>query len=125
MAKTDYKTVEEYLKNQSKEAVGALQTLRNSIKKLFPDLTEYINYQIPSFQYKGKSLVSFAGYKNHCSIYINSMKTANQLKPKLKDVQINGVTIQFGFEEVLSQSLLKKIIKARKNEIDDITELKR
>ena len=67
MAKTDYKTDEEYLKDQSKEAVGALQTLRNSIKKLFPDLTEYINYQIPSFQYKGKSLVSFAGYKNHCS----------------------------------------------------------
>ena len=35
MAKTDYKTDEEYLKDQSKEAVGALQTLRNSIKKLF------------------------------------------------------------------------------------------
>ncbi len=124
MAKTDYKTVEEYLKDQSKEAVGALQTLRNSIKKLFPDLTEYINYQIPSFQYKGKSLVSFAGYKNHCSFYINSMKTANQFKSKLKDVEVNGVTIQFGFEEVLSQSLLEKIIKARKNEIDDVRELK-
>jgi len=35
VAKTDYKTDEEYLKDQSKEAVGALQTLRNSIKKLF------------------------------------------------------------------------------------------
>lgn len=59
MAKTDFKTVEEYLKTQSKEAVSTLQALRNSIKKLFPDLEEYINYQIPSFKYKGKSLVSY------------------------------------------------------------------
>lgn len=50
MAKTDFKTVEEYLKTQSKEAVSTLQDFRSSIKKLFPDLEEYINYQIPSFK---------------------------------------------------------------------------
>lgn len=124
MAKTDYKTADEYLKVQNKEVVTALQALRSSIKKVFPDLKEYISYQIPTFQYKGKSLVSYAAYKNHCGFYINSMKTANKLKTELKNVEINGVTIQFGFEETLPQTLLKKIIKARMQEINELIILK-
>lgn len=48
------------------------------------------------------------------------MKTATMLKPELKNVEIKGVTIQFDFNEKLPQPLLKKIIKARKKEVDEI-----
>lgn len=57
MAKTNFKTVDDYLKTQSEEAAATLENLRESIKKLFPQLNEYIRYQIPSLEYKGKSLV--------------------------------------------------------------------
>lgn len=52
------------------------------------------------------------------------MKMATQLKSELKKVEVKGVTIQFGFGEALPQALLKKIIKARMQEVDEILELK-
>jgi uncharacterized protein YdhG (YjbR/CyaY superfamily) len=125
VAKTDYKTVDAYLKAQSKEAVAALQQLRIRIQQLFPKLEEYISYQVPTFQYKEKSLVSYAAFKNHCGFYLNSMKTATRLKPELKNVILKGVTIQFGFDEVLPQSLLKKIIKARMEDVDELLDAKK
>jgi uncharacterized protein YdhG (YjbR/CyaY superfamily) len=120
-----YNNVDEYLAHQSKEAAATLQNLRSSIKKLYPKPEEYISYQVPTFKYKGKSLVSYAGFKKHCGFYLNSMDTANRLRPELKNVVLKGVTIQFGFNETLPQTLLKKIIKARMQDVDALIEAKK
>jgi uncharacterized protein YdhG (YjbR/CyaY superfamily) len=38
---------------------------------------------------------------------------------------LKGVTIQFGFNETLPQTLLKKIIKARMQDVDALIEAKK
>ncbi len=124
MAKVVFKTVDEYLDAQTEQAVIALQRLRNTLKKLFPHLEEGISYSMPTLKYHRRMLVSYAGFKNHYSFFICSMKTANRLKPELKGVEIKGVTIQFDYNETIPQTLLKKIIRERMKETDEKVALK-
>jgi uncharacterized protein YdhG (YjbR/CyaY superfamily) len=46
-----------------------LQQVRQTIRAAAPDAEETISYHIPAFTMNGKSLVHFAGWKQHISIY--------------------------------------------------------
>ena len=118
MEKFRFKTVDDYFDAQTEEALVTLLRLRKSILKFIPNAEECIYYQMPAVRYKGKAVVAYAAFKKHCSFYIMSMKTANELKPILKNVDIKGVTIQFGFNKTIPQTVLKPIIKARMQETD-------
>ena len=46
-----------------------LQRLRAQIARVVPGADETISYGMPAFKLNGRFLVSFAGWKAHCSIY--------------------------------------------------------
>ena len=70
-------------------------------------------------------LICYAAFKHHWSFFICSMKAAKKLREELKYVEINGVTIQYGYNKKMPQALLKKIIKARIKETDEKLALKK
>ena len=68
--KTAARNIDEYLELvQSKESRVALEKLRRTIKSVVPDAVETISYQIPTFKYQGRMLVSFAAFSEHCSFF--------------------------------------------------------
>jgi uncharacterized protein YdhG (YjbR/CyaY superfamily) len=46
-----------------------LENIRTTIRQALPPSEEVISYGIPTFQVQGKSLMSYAGWKSHVSVY--------------------------------------------------------
>jgi uncharacterized protein YdhG (YjbR/CyaY superfamily) len=65
MAKTDFKSVSEYITSQPQETRGALKRVRTAIRKALPRAEETISYQIPAYKLDGRAVIYFAGWKWH------------------------------------------------------------
>jgi hypothetical protein len=50
MAKTDYRSVDEYIAAQPEAVRGILQEVRGVIRKALPKAEEVISYQIPAYK---------------------------------------------------------------------------
>lgn len=61
--------VDSYLAAVPGEARAALEALRQLIHDAVPAVEESIGYDMPAFSYRGKPLVYFAAWKNHCALY--------------------------------------------------------
>ena len=111
--------VESYFHMIPQEAQATLKELQATIHKIIPGAPEVISYQIPTIKYKGKPLIAYAGYKNHCSLYTISKALIKKMNKQLVKYETSGVTIQFPVNKPLPATLVKKIIQERIREIDD------
>lgn len=66
---TDESGVDAYLAALSADQRAALEHLRARVAGLVPDAVELISYGMPAFKLNGRFLLSYAGWKRHCSIY--------------------------------------------------------
>ena len=62
-------SVEEYPAAFPEESRAALERLRKTIRAAAPEATETISYQMPAFKDHGRFLVSYAAFKDHCSLF--------------------------------------------------------
>ena len=53
MAKTDYKSIDEYITAHDAAEQKVLQKMRETIRKAVPEANEVISYQVPAFKYNG------------------------------------------------------------------------
>lgn len=105
-------TVNDYLATFPKETQTRLKQIRAAIKATVPAATEAISYGIPAFNYEGRYLVYFAGYKNHVSMYPVPAGDP-ELDKLFAPYHTSGKgTIQFPLDKPLPISLIKKIVKA-------------
>ncbi|MEZ4983172.1 MAG: DUF1801 domain-containing protein, partial [Saprospiraceae bacterium] len=63
------KDIDQYIADFPEEIQERLQIIRKAIKEEVPEGEEAISYQIPTFKFKKKNLVHFAGFKNHIGFY--------------------------------------------------------
>jgi len=61
--------VDAYLTGLPPDQRELLEDLRARVARLVPDAKELISYGMPAFKLHGRFLVSYAGWKRHCSIY--------------------------------------------------------
>ncbi len=90
-----------------------MQKLRKAIKDAAPEATEAIAYQMPAFKVHGRLLVSYAAFKNHCSLFPMSMKVIEAHREELGPYHTGTGTIRFHAEKPLPADLIKKLVKAR------------
>lgn len=108
-----YSSVQEYMSDvQDADKRKALEKLRKTIKSVVPKAEETISYQMPTFKYHG-GLVSYAAFKNHCSLFPWNSTLIKEYADELKAFKTFKGTIQFTVEKPLPVGLVKKIIKAR------------
>jgi uncharacterized protein YdhG (YjbR/CyaY superfamily) len=106
-------SVDEYLARVPQPGRSTLKKVRAAIRSALPrEATEAISYQIPAFKYKGRPLVWFAAFSNHCSLFPTASVIA-AFKDELKGFQVSKGTIQFPVDKPLPAVLLKKMVKAR------------
>jgi uncharacterized protein YdhG (YjbR/CyaY superfamily) len=112
-------SIEEYLAQVPTDARATLEKLRETIRRAAPDTTETISYQMPTFKYRGRALVGFAAFKNHCSLFPYSDTVMVTLKEDLNAFDTSGKgTIRFTTDKPLPDGLVKKIVKTRIDEIE-------
>jgi uncharacterized protein YdhG (YjbR/CyaY superfamily) len=78
-----------------------------------PEATETIAYQMPAFKDHGRFLVSYAAFKDHCSLFPASYAVIEALGEELKPYFSGKGTIRFQAHKPLTAALVKKIVKAR------------
>ena len=111
--KTKPKTIDEYLALAKPEQRAVLEKLRKTIHAAVPGAEEYIGYGLAGFKFKGRPLVYFGAWENHCALYAASPTTQKQFQRELKDFVVSKGTIKFTPEKPLPLALLKKLVKAR------------
>ena len=106
-------SVEDYLAALPKEPRAALEKLRKTIKAAAPKATESIGYQMPAFKDHGRFLVSYAAFKDHCSLFPASKALIEALGEELEPYFTGKGTIRFQADKPLPAALVRKIVKTR------------
>ena|SRR5437762_4821774 len=89
------KNVDEYLAGVPEPARSTLNRVRAAIRSAVPlEATEAISYRIPTFKYKG-SLLGFAAFSNHCSLFPMSPSVIDAFKNELTGFHTSKGTIRF------------------------------
>ena len=113
-SENQFQSVDAYIAAQPVVNQVLLQSLRNTIRKVAPDATELISYQMPAYKLQGV-LVYFAGYKNHIGFYPSGSAITTFL-PELSAYKTSKGTIQFPLDKKLPLQLIKKIVQHRVQE---------
>jgi uncharacterized protein YdhG (YjbR/CyaY superfamily) len=111
-------SVEDYFSRVPPHARATLDKLRNTITAAAPDTVEVISYQMPTFKYRGRALVGIAAFKNHCSIFPYSTGVMEILSEDLEPYEKSKGTIRFPIGEPPPATLIEKIVRIRKEEIE-------
>lgn len=110
--------VDDYLSRVPGDMRAALNALRETIAAAAPEATEAISYQMPAFKYRGRPLVGFAAFKDHCSFFPMSPQVLDDLSEELGSFRTSKGTVQFSADKPIPSRLVKKMVKARIQEID-------
>jgi uncharacterized protein YdhG (YjbR/CyaY superfamily) len=116
MAKTDYKSVAEYLATLPKETRAILERVRVTVRKAVPAAEEAISYQIPALKLEGSPVIYFAGWKAHYSVYPATKKVVASFKRELAGYELSKGTIRFPLSEPVPIKLIAAIAKVRAQE---------
>src|SRR5918999_4274353 len=114
-------SVDAYLADLPEAPRAALEKLRRTIRAAAPDAIETISYQMPTFKLDGRFLVSYAAYKNHCSLFPASARVREACGDELTPYLSGRGTIRFTTDRLLPSALVRKIVKSRVQETAELT----
>ena len=117
MAKTDFKSVNEYIASKPKAVQSILKRVRSTIRKAVPAAEEGISYQLPTYKLNGLPVIYFAGWKQHYSLYPASDPLVAAFKDELAPYEVSKGTIRFPLSEPVPVNLIERIAKFRAKQL--------
>jgi uncharacterized protein YdhG (YjbR/CyaY superfamily) len=114
MQKNTFETIDEYINAFEGEVKSILQKIRNTVREVAPEATEFINYGIPTFKQSG-NLVHFAAYKNHIGFY-PSPSGMEEFKKEVALYKTGKGTMQFPLDKPIPYDLISEIVRFRVEE---------
>jgi uncharacterized protein YdhG (YjbR/CyaY superfamily) len=117
VAKTVFKSVDEYIASQPKASQDTLRRVRSAIRKAVPGAEEVISYQIPAYKMHGNRLIFFAGWKEHYSLYPATDRVVAVFKRDLAPYKVSKGTIRFPLSKPVPVKLIERIAKFRAQEV--------
>ena len=117
MAKTDFKTIDEYHTTFPTEIQERLQQIREVINDAVPGVEEVISYQIPAFKIGKFFLIYYSAYTKHISLSSPwSDELLKEFSEDLKGVKVTKSAIHLPNDQPLPLDVIKRIVLFRKNE---------
>jgi uncharacterized protein YdhG (YjbR/CyaY superfamily) len=117
MAKTDFKSVDEYIAAQPETLQSLLKQMRSTIRQALPGAEEVISYKIPAYKLHGSPVLYFAGWKQHYSLYPATGRVVAAFKDDLTPYQVSKGTIRFPLSQPVPVKLIGRIAKFRVKEV--------
>jgi uncharacterized protein YdhG (YjbR/CyaY superfamily) len=103
-----WRTVEEYIGSFPDDVQAVLREVRRRILTVVPEAGETISYQIPAMTLGGKTLVHFAAWKHHVSLYpVPDADPA--FAAELAPYQAGKGTLRFGPHEPIPAGLIERV----------------
>jgi uncharacterized protein YdhG (YjbR/CyaY superfamily) len=116
MAKTEFKSVDEYIAAQPGPVQEILSRVRGAIRHAVPEAQELISYKMPTYTLHGARLLYFAVWKHHYSLYAATAKVVAAFHDELASYKIDKGTIRFPLSEPVPVKLIGRIAKFRAKE---------
>jgi uncharacterized protein YdhG (YjbR/CyaY superfamily) len=112
--KTQYTTVDEYIKTFPADIQSVLGKMRQTIREAAPGAVEAISYQMPAFKLNGV-LVYFAAHKHHIGFYPTS-SGIEAFKAELAPYKWSKGAVQFPLDRPIPFDLVRRIVRFRVKE---------
>jgi uncharacterized protein YdhG (YjbR/CyaY superfamily) len=107
-------TISEYIAGFPKPVQTVLKKVRSSLRKGLPAAQETIAYRIPAFKVGGRTVIYFAGWKAHYSIYPANARLVSAFRSELAPYEVNNKgTIRFPLSEPVPAKLLERLARFR------------
>jgi uncharacterized protein YdhG (YjbR/CyaY superfamily) len=114
MARTDFKSVDQYLASQPPKARAVLTTVRKTIRAAVPDAEEVISYQLPAYKLDGSFVVYFGGFTNHFSLSFPPPLTVfGAFKEQLARYKTSKSAVNIPLDEPVPTKLVAALAKFR------------
>jgi len=109
--------VDAYLATLPHEHREALQRVRELVARMVPGAVETISYGMPTFKLNGRFLISYAGWKAHCSVYPISDTVLEAHADALQGYERTKGSLHFTREQPLPDAVLEDLVRARVAEL--------
>ena len=124
MAARKAATVDRYIASRPIAVQKVLKQLRRILRKALPGAEETISYQIPAYRLRGTTVLFFAGWKEHCSLYPANSRFVAAFKNELAPYELSRGTIKFPLSEPIPETLITRIAKFRAKEVAETPKAK-
>lgn len=111
--------VSKYLRGYDKDQRAALQAVREVIIGALPSGEEVIAWGMPSIRIAGELVLSYAGFRNHNTIFPGVGAPFVGFGPEVEKYRTSKGALQFGKTDRFPSGLIKRIIVIRIDEIND------
>ena len=117
MAKTDFRSVDEYVAAQPRDVQVILRQVRSIIRKAVPGAVEFVSYQMPAFKIVEGPFLCLGGWKRHYSLYPANDTLVAAFKGALTPYKFSRGTLRFPWSEAVPAKLIARIAKFRAKEV--------
>ena len=102
--------VDRYLESLTDKHKAALSAIRILIYETNPDIVETMQNGMPTYQYRGKIIVSYASNGQYMSIYFNNFHIFKSYNDAFKHLDFTEGVVRFHDIEDVPIAAVKKIL---------------
>ena len=106
-----------YIAAQPPRTRVTLRKMRETIHAAAPGAIDGFSYRIPAVKLDGKSLIWYAGFTNHTSLFPIGAGIRRKLAKELAGYETSTGTVRFPLDKALPVNLVKRLVKARVQEL--------
>lgn len=107
--------IDGYIKAFPAATQEKLEEIRAIYRHELPDAEEVISYGVPAYRYQNKTLVFFAGWKNHISTYPVPAGDA-AFQKAIEPYRKGRGTLQYSLDKPLPKELIQSLVRHTINE---------
>jgi uncharacterized protein YdhG (YjbR/CyaY superfamily) len=109
-ARTPARNIDAYIAGFAPDMRRILERVRRTIRKALPGVEEAVSYGIPALKLHGRTVIYFAGWKQHYSLYPSNARLEAAFKEELAPYEASGKgTIRFPLSERVPVKLIADI----------------
>ena len=108
---TRFETVDAYIEAQPAQARAMLNELRAAVRAAAPGAVESIRYDIPSYKFDGRPMISFGAWKHHIGLYpVHALDEA--LERDVVPLRAAKSTLRLSLSAPFPAELVQRVMKA-------------
>lgn len=117
--------ISQYFAQQPAAVRPVLRCVHGLILKALPEAEEVISYGMPCFKVGGRVAVYMGGWKAHFSLYPASPAVVAALGEEIEAYRASKGTLKFSYDQPVPVALIRRIVKARAEEVEALNHARR